>query len=139
MAKKQKVNPDFDNSIYTASGEYKERFGRVYEGMILNQRWQGLSSYARDLMVVILVHINTILNYTTLHEFCSEMEHKYSGGDGYFILTRKQLIRYGVNPKRASQWFKELSEAGFIDYVERNAHRKKANVYRLSRKWNTDN
>lgn len=136
MAKSKGI-PDFNLSPFIQLDANDQRFGRVYEGMLKHEKFRKLSPTAKVLYIICITHTLTKKNYTTLHNFNNDEgnEKEYSNSQGYFILSREQLKEYGMNTGSCSRWFKELVQAGFIEYVERNQHRKRANVYKLSNKW----
>lgn len=138
LSKSKKGNPDFKAcERYLKPGVGEMRFAQIYSGMILSDAYKKLSPTAKNLLIICAVHLSTSMNYKTLYQFGNDPdnEKEYFSGDGYFILTRSQLKQYGINTGNASGWFRELENAGFIECIERNQHRQRANVYRLSKKW----
>lgn len=113
------------------------RFGAIHEGMLKSKRWQELSPTARNLFVVAVTHAQTADNYRALFSYKQSegISDSELPGNGYFILTRQYLEIYGFTGGHSSRCFAELIKGGFIECVHNNQHRKKANLYRLSRKW----
>lgn len=113
------------------------RFGAIHEGMLKSKRWQALSPTARNLFVVAVTHAQTADNYRALFSYKQSegISDSELPGNGYFILTRQYLEIYGFTGGHSSRYFAELIKGGFIECVHNNQHRKKANLYRLSRKW----
>lgn len=132
-----RASPETDMHDFLSVSSNDNRFGAIHEGMLKSKRWQELSPTARNLFVVAVTHSQTADNYMALFSYRQSEGIGDSGlpGNGYFILTEKYLEVYGFTGKHASRYFTELIEAGFMECVHNNRHRKKANLYRLSKKW----
>lgn len=53
----------------------------------------------------------------------------------YFTFPEAHFETYGIPRNSARRWLRELIDAGFIEVIERNGHRRKVNVYAFTDKW----
>lgn len=136
-SRRKKGIPDFNLSYYMQTSSSDKRFSTIYEGMLKCEKWKGLTPTAKYLYIAAATHTQTVENFKAMKWYAETegLDEQAIKGRGYFILTREQLDSYGINGSHASKYFKELVDAGFIEYVHRNQHRKKANLYRLSSQW----
>ncbi len=135
--RRRRASHETDMHDFLSVSSNDNRFGAIHEGMLKSKRWQQLSPTARNLFVVAVTHSQTTDNYRALYSYKQSegIEDSELPGNGYFILTEKYLEVYGFTGKHASRYFAELIGAGFMECVHNNRHRKKANLYRLSKKW----
>jgi len=108
---------------------------RVFKSMLESKTWQKLTPSAKNMYVLCSVQLydNNAKRY--LKYLAEEQGIDYNHSIT-FVLPSSALERYGFrNTNNAYKYLKELVNAGFIDVVIRNKHRKRGNVYRFSEKW----
>lgn len=128
--KKKTFKPDYFASRCGA----KETYGTIYYSLLTDEKFLKLSNMARYLYVCCRVQSTSRLGRECLYNHGNEEGVVY--GEGCFVLPAKHQREYGLNDRgNVAKWMKELIDAGFVDKLETNKHRKKVNVYRFSTRW----
>ena len=111
---------------------------RIFQGMLESDAWQNLTPSAKNIYVLCSVQLYDDNAKRYLKILADEQGIDYNHSTT-FVLPSSALTRYGYkNSNNAYRYLKELCDAGFIDVVIQNRHRKKGNVYRFSEMWKCD-
>lgn len=113
-----------------------DRFTYIYDGTLTSQQYTSLSPSAQRLYIACASQRMSATGLANLHLFNQQHGTDYNEKDGYFTMPNKRIREYGLKPNTCrTNSFKELINAGFIEVVENNKHRKIENIYRLSTAW----
>lgn len=114
----------------------KDNYTYIYDGTLTSKQFTSMSPSAQRLYFACISQRMSGKGKANLHLFNEQHGKDYNEKDGYFTMPRKRIQDYGLKPDTCYKTgFKELEEAGFIEVVERNRHRKIENIYRLSKAW----
>ena len=114
----------------------KDRFTYIYDGTLTSKQFTALSPSARLLYLACTSQRMSSTGLANLHLFNQQHGTDYNEDNGYFTMPNKRIREYGLKPNTCrTKSFKELVDAGFIEVVENNRHRKIENIYRLSTAW----
>lgn len=114
----------------------KDNYTYIYDGTLTSKQFTSMSPSAQRLYFACISQRMSGKGKANLHLFNEQHGKDYNEKDGYFTMPRKRIQDYGLKPDTCYKTgFKELEDAGFIEVVERNRHRKIENIYRLSKAW----
>ena len=119
-----------DNAASLGESDF---FGTIYDGMCQSKQYQSLSIGARQFYTLCRVQSRSSHGKACLSRHGQEENTTYT--DYCFCFPAKHLKLYGVDRSNANRYLNELINAGFIDLLEQNKHRKKINVYCFSSRW----
>lgn len=117
-----------------ASTNDKDTFGTIYESMLLSDTWQSLKKSTQNLYIYCRVQSRSRAGRACLFKHAREYETKYDS-DIEFVFPAKHIEKYGLDRRNFKRGLTELIQAGFLEIVEQNNHRRDVNVYRFSNKW----
>lgn len=118
-----------------ASSKANDNFGTLFESMLKSSQYQSLSIGAKQFYTLCRVQARTKGGTSCLYNHGNETDTSYKDCD--FVFPASHLESFGINRSNASRYFKELVQKGFIEYKERNKHKKNVNVYSFSNRWQT--
>ncbi len=122
---------------YNASNGVNDNFGTIYAGMCKSDAFKSLNISLRFFYVVCRVQSQSKEGRQCLYRHCEEEGTKYDHHT-HFVFPASHIEEYGYDRRNAFKYLNELANAGFIEKVENNKHRKKVNVYRFVSKWKDD-
>lgn len=131
MASKKKT---FKPDKFASKEGNHESFGTVYHSMVTDDKFKKLSNMAKEVYFYCRIQLTSKESRECLFNHGKEQDITY--GDGCFVFPSKHQQGYGFMDRgNFSGWMQELINAGFIERVEHNKHRRKVNVYRFSTRW----
>lgn len=114
----------------------KDNYTYIYDGTLTCKQFISMSPTAQRLYFACISQRMSGKGKANLHLFNEQYGTNYNEQDGYFTMPNKRIKDYGLKPDTCYRTgFKELINAGFIEVVENNKHRKIENVYRLITAW----
>lgn len=114
----------------------KDNFTYIYDGTLTSKQFTSLSPSTQRLYIACISQRMSGKGTANLHLFNKQHGKDYNEKNGYFTMPKKRIEEYGLKANTChTKGFKELEEAGFIEVIERNRHRKIENIYRLSTAW----
>lgn len=119
---------------YNASCVPNDTYGTIFSSMLYSKQFQALSIGAKMMYVYCRNQAQEKKAKASLILHGNEEGYVYPLGI-YFVFPAKHMERYGQKRSNGCKYLKELIDAGFIEKVECNKHRKKENVYMFSSKW----
>ena len=117
---------------YASTGT-SDNFGRLYVSMVQSGAFQALSMKARYFYMLCTIQAASTQGKRALYQYADAEGETF--GEACFVFPREHQKKFGYMGKDANRYFDELEQAGFIETVRQNNHRRKMNVYRFSDKW----
>lgn len=126
------------------------KWARLYVDILKSSAFQALSKPAQMFYFVCLANMHDDKARASLKNHIMETHESIEAAgrlynldidkyldskNGYFIMPAKHLKQYGYTRGNGWKLMNELIDAGFVEKVEANKHRKKENVYRFSTAW----
>lgn len=128
--KKVQAKPDFNAS----AGEKDRYFARIYPGMLQSKAFQSLTPGARVFYICCRTQASSSEGRSCLFKHGKEFGVMYNP-ETTFVFPTSHLERYGYKRPNAIKYFRELTDAGFIQVIENNSVRFRVNVYAFASKW----
>ena len=132
MGRRNSKEDNDPNRFFSRIGE-TDRFAMVYEQTLKSEPFLKLSCGAKLFYIQCLSESLSKNGGQFLHQFQEETGEKYRAGA--FTFPAKHLEEYGIKRQNAARLFRQLEEAGFIDILEKNKFKHKANVYAFTTRW----